>query len=119
MGSVFFKNCTHWQLVVSGKKTTLPASFSGHCGAARATPGKAEVEATNTSIKQTNDAKFFIFNTTESLKLIHFRPFKIFSSHRQIKINMASKINYKTVLTLRKQRRSWCVIRFKILAFIY
>jgi hypothetical protein len=53
-------------LVESGKKTVLPVSFSGHCGAARATPGKAEAEATKTSIKQTIEAKVFIFDLTET-----------------------------------------------------
>jgi hypothetical protein len=73
-GESFSRNRTHWQLVESGKNTTLPESFSGHCGAARAIPGKAEAEATKTSIKQAKEAKFFILNATKtnSFKSLHF-----------------------------------------------
>lgn len=73
-GKSFSRNRTHWQLVESGKNTTLPVSFSGHCGAARAIPGKAEAEATKTSIKQAKEAKFFILNVTKtnSFKSLNF-----------------------------------------------
>jgi hypothetical protein len=83
-GKSFSRNRTHWQLVESGKNTTLPVSFSGHCGAARAIPGKAEAEATKTSIKQAKEAKFFILNGT--IKLINSNRYIFFGQTSKLKL---------------------------------
>lgn len=55
------QNHTYLQLVGSGKKTAVPTSFAGHCGALRATRGNAEVETTKKAANtKTKSSNFFI-----------------------------------------------------------